>query len=147
MKPRMIDFYLQFADQCASLSRAKRLQVGAVIVKDDNIIAFSWNGTPRGWDNACEVELQDVHGRQSVTLPCVIHAEMNCLHKLARSTESGVGATMFCTHAPCVPCAMGIIQTGIKEVYYANDYRDRDGVKALKDSGIAVYKQFEECVQ
>lgn len=137
MNARMIEFYFDFAKQCSALSRAVRLQVGAVVVKDDNIIAFSWNGTPRGWDNRCE----DLVHNELVTLPTVIHAEMNCLHKLARSTESGFGATMFCTHAPCVPCSVGIIQSGIKEVYYDLDYRDHKGIDALRKSNILVHRR------
>jgi len=106
MNDRMKKFYMGIADDCAKMSRAVRLQVGAVIVKDNNIISFSWNGMPSGWANCCEEEVVTEYESHTysilVTKPEVIHAESNAISKLARGIESGDGATMFVTHAPCI---------------------------------------------
>lgn len=159
----MKNFYMGVAEQCASMSRANRLHVGAVLVKNNNIISFSWNGTPHGWDNACEDPIyvpEDAGGWLDVshleakyphvdeegkryklkTKPEVLHAEMNCLMKLAKSTESGENAVMFVTHSPCIECAKGIYQAGIKEVYYLHKYRNNDGLEFLAKSGISVHQ-------
>lgn len=128
------------ANNCASMSRAIRLKVGCIIVKDNNIISFSWNGTPRGWDNACE----NIVGYGSNNVPVyktkaeVIHAESNCISKLARSSESGLGADMFVTHSPCLDCAKLIYQSGINRVYYGAAYRDTEGIVFLERSGVDV---------
>jgi len=137
----MIDFYMTIAEDCAQMSRATRLQVGSVVVKNDNILSFSWNGMPSGWDNTCEnyyTMINDSGKRviESQTKPEVLHAEMNALMKLTQSTESAKDATLFVTHAPCIECAKGIYQAGIKEVYYKNVYRSKDGLKFLEYSGI-----------
>ena len=110
MKPKFIQAYMEVAKTFANLSSAKRLQVGAIVVKDDRIISIGYNGTPTGWDNCCE-ECCDGGGPVGAgcyhdhctgpkTKPEVIHAESNAISKLARSSESGEGATMFITHAP-----------------------------------------------
>lgn len=135
MNNRLINFYMKMAEQCSSMSRATRLQVGAVIVKDDNIISFSWNGTPTGWDNNCEDVLDD---GTTKTKPEVLHAESNALAKLARSHNSGLGADIFITHAPCIECSKLIYQSGIRRVYYGQAYRDNSGVEFLEKSGIEV---------
>ena len=115
----------------ASLSSAKRLKVGAVVVKDNRIISIGYNGTPSGWDNNCE----DEHGN---TKPEVIHAEANAILKLAASNESGKDAAIFITHAPCINCAKLIQGSGISSVYYREQYRDQDGINFLKASFVAV---------
>jgi len=138
MKPKFIEYYMKFAELTSTLSHAKRLQVGAVIVKGDNqIIATGYNGTPTGWDNACEYTLED---GSSKTRPEVLHAESNAIAKVARSTESSEGATLFCTHAPCMDCAKLIYQAGISTVYYKEKYRDEGGVKFLCEGGVSVHQ-------
>lgn len=143
------------AKLCASMSRAQRLQVGCAIVKDNNIISHGWNGTPSGWDNQCEtlIPAETVYDADSrsyseyperlVTKPEVLHAEMNALMKLARGSESGLGASMFVTHAPCIECAKGIYQAGIQAVYYGERYRSDQGLEFLKKSGVQVLEYQE----
>lgn len=135
MDKRFIDFYMDVAKRTAMLSRAVRLQVGAIIVKDDKIISLGYNGTPKGWSNECEIIQEDGTLK---TKPEVLHAESNSLAKLARSSESGLDADLFVTHSPCLDCAKLIYQSGIKRVYYANSYRDDAGINFLKESGIQV---------
>lgn len=124
--------YMDLARRISGESQCQRLNVGAVIVKDRNIIAFGWNGTPTGFPNACEID--------NVTVPEVIHAEANAILKAARSTESTDGATLFCTHSCCVECAKMIIQCGIREFIYLQDYRDDAGLRLLHRAGIEVTK-------
>ena len=114
---------MDIADRVAEESYAKRRKVGAIVVKDDKIISFGYNGTAPGDDNCCE----DDEGK---TKPDVIHAEMNAIMKLSKSTESSEGATMFCTLQPCLPCAMLIVGVGIKEVYYGESYKAANGGNA-----------------
>lgn len=116
----------------AECSTAVRLQVGCVIVKDDRIISIGYNGMPSGWDNVCEHE--------GKTKPEVLHAESNAIAKLARSPESGEGATAFITHAPCLDCAKLLYQAGICEVNYCHSYRLTDGIDFLKQCNIKVYQ-------
>ena len=149
MNPRLVPFYMNVAEQSARLSRAERAQVGCVIVKNDNIISFSWNGMPSGWDNCCEYEeevLKSEHGKgtwlektgQLKTKPEVLHAEANALSKMARSPESCEGATLFCTHSPCMECAKMIYQSGISTVYYKHKYQSSKpgGLEFLEKCGI-----------
>lgn len=167
MKPKFIDYFMKFAELTATLSYAKRLQVGAVIVKGDQTIGTGYNGMPSGWENNCEDILWDTGagGWLSVeefeekfpyeawnetagrnvrfglkTKPEVLHAESNALMKVARSTESSDGATLFCTHAPCIDCAKLIYQAGIATVYYKETYRSDDGLNFLRKSGINVHQ-------
>ena len=121
----------------AELSSARRLKVGAIIVKDNRIISIGYNGMPEGWDNNCE-HIQDDGTLK--TRPEVLHAEMNALGKLARSNESGDGAAMFITHSPCTECAKLIHVSGIRRVFYSEDYRSRDGITFLEQCGIPVSK-------
>ena len=141
---------MEVAKIFASLSTAKRLQVGAIVVKDDRIISIGYNGMPSGWDNVCEEPALNVvgiakDGRDIVqpylkSKPEVLHAEMNALMKLAKSNESGDQSAMFITHAPCLNCAKGIYQAGIKEVYYETEYSATEGIEFLEKSGIPVLK-------
>jgi dCMP deaminase len=137
MKSKFIQAYMEVAKTFASLSSAKRLQVGAIVVKDDRIISIGYNGMPSGWDNCCEYELPDGSLKSK---PEVLHAETNAIAKLARSPESGEGATIFITHAPCLDCAKLIYQSGIREVYYDAEYRSAEGLHFLKKSGIIVHQ-------
>jgi dCMP deaminase len=140
MKEKFIDAYMDVAERFAQLSSARRLHVGAIVVKDDRIISIGYNGMPSGWDNNCEDEIRypDAEGITLKTKPEVLHAETNAIAKLAKSNESGMGATMFITHAPCLDCAKLIYQSGIGSVLYRNSYRDTSGVTFLEKSGITV---------
>lgn len=168
LKPKWIDYYMQMAELTATLSTARRLQVGSVLVKDGRVLATGYNGTPSGWDNECEdVEWIDrgaggwlspeeieerwpyegtyldgdfeMHSRYRLkTKPIVLHSEMNTLMKVARSTESSDGSTLFCTHAPCLDCSKAIYQAGVRHVYYRNSYRSGDGLEFLAESGVAI---------
>ena len=127
---------MKVAETYATLSSARRLQVGAIVVKDNRVISIGYNGMPSGWDNNCEFEeLGNLKTR-----PEVLHAETNAIAKLARSNESGLDADIFITHAPCMDCAKLIYQAGIKNVYYRNSYRDDDGITFLSRSIINVEK-------
>lgn len=142
MDDRFKDYYKDIAYRTSLLSRARRLKVGAIIVKDDKIISFGYNGTPKGMDNNCEyVAGYNADGTEILkTKPEVLHAELNSITKLAKSTESGDNSIMFVTHGPCLECAKCIYQTGIKEVYYSEDYRDDTGIKFLQCIGVSVQK-------
>lgn len=130
---------METAETFAELSHARRLHVGAIIVKDDRIISIGYNGMPAGWDNNCEVVIQHSDDTTSLkTKPEVLHAETNAIAKLAKSTESGLNATMFITHSPCLDCAKLIFQSGINSVYYRNAYRSEDGISFLRQSGVKV---------
>ena len=166
------------AQEVAKMSHARRLQVGAVIVKNDRVISMGYNGMPAGWENNCElkeymdrgaggwldpeeieerwpfeeeVELVDpdegsfntTRRYRLKTRPEVLHAESNAVSKLAKSNDSGDGADIFVTHAPCMECAKLIFQSGIGRVYYNHDYRDDSGIKFLKASGVEVIKHDE----
>ena len=160
---------MDWAGRTAQLSHARRLQVGAVIVKDDSVISYGYNGMPAGWDNDCEnmewcsaggwldpEEIEErwpyegtyldadgntMQGRYRLkTKPEVLHAESNAIAKLAKSTNSGLAATMFITHAPCMECAKLIYQSGINSVYYRSAYRDTSGIEFLGKSGVSVHQ-------
>ena len=134
---------MDVAESFAKLSSAVRLQVGAIVVKDDRIISIGYNGMPSGWDNACEEVVPPnewVEFKQLKTKPEVLHAETNAIAKLAKSSESGCGATMFVTHAPCIDCAKIVYQSGIDTVYYKNDYRSTQGLEFLTKSNVDVIK-------
>ena len=164
---------MDWAERTAQLSHAVRLQVGAVIVKDDSVISYGYNGMPAGWDNNCEdkeymsrdaggwLDPNEIYeqwpfeeepkiqwfGDSPITVtnryklktkPEVLHAESNAIAKLAKSNNSGMGATMFITHAPCLDCAKLIYQSGISSVLYRNAYRDTSGITFLEKSGVEV---------
>ena len=140
MKTKFIDAYMDVAERFAQLSHAKRLQVGAIIVKDDRIISIGYNGMPTGWDNCCENTIQhhELGTCTTVSKAEVLHAETNAIAKLAKSGESGLGATMFVTHAPCIDCAKLVYQSGITTVYYKNEYRSTQSLEFLNKSGVEV---------
>lgn len=133
MKQKWIDAFMDTAERFAQLSSAKRLQVGAVVVQDNRIISIGYNGMPSGWTNECEND----NGK---TKDEVIHAEANAILKLARDGERGTGASLFCTHAPCIQCAKLIYGAGINSVYYRNTYRDDLGLQFLEKCDIEVTK-------
>jgi dCMP deaminase len=172
MKEKIKRAYMKTAETFAELSHAQRLHVGAIVVKDDRIISIGYNGMPAGWDNNCEdreymsrdaggwlspdeieeqwpfTEWEDIDQAftkryRLKTKPEVLHAETNCIAKLARSSDSGLGADMFITHAPCLDCAKLIYQSGIKRVWYGTQYRDSTGTEFLRKSGIEV-EQLDE---
>jgi dCMP deaminase len=148
MKKKWIDAYMDTARRFAQLSVARRLKVGSIIVKEHRVISIGYNGTPAGWDNECEdesVELYsgyegNIHRMVLTTKPEVIHAEANAISKLARDGESGKGATLFCTHAPCIHCAKLIYGAGITEVYYDQFSKDELGIEFLQKAGLQVTK-------
>lgn len=144
MKQKWIDAFMDTAERFAQLSSAKRLQVGAVVVKDNRIISIGYNGMPSGWTNECEhvVQLSD-DTVELKTKDEVIHAEANAILKLARDGESGNDASLFCTHAPCVHCAKLIYGAGINTVYYRKSYRDQDGIDFLNKCNIEVIQTNE----
>jgi dCMP deaminase len=151
MKPKFQKLYNNIAHEVAKMSHARRLQVGAVIVKDDRVISMGYNGMPAGWDNNCESEETEfdlVTKTQTgngilTTRPEVLHAESNSIAKLAKSNDSGDGADIFITHAPCMECSKLIFQSGIRRVFYSENYRDDNGIKFLKQSGVEVIKHDE----
>lgn len=140
MKEKFIKAYMDTAKIFAELSHARRLHVGAIIVKDDRIISIGYNGMPSGWDNNCEevIEQHEDGGQILKTRPEVLHAESNAIAKLAKSGDSGASADMFVTHAPCMECAKLIYQSGIRRVYFGVAYRDDSGVNFLRKSGVTV---------
>lgn len=139
MKYKMMLAHMRTAENYAKLSHAIRLQVGAIVVKNDRIISIGYNGTPAGWDNNCEdhIYTDDLHVEMK-TKPEVIHAEANAIAKLAKSNESGDGAYMFITHAPCLECAKLIYSSGISIVYYKELYRSSDGLDFLLKCGVGI---------
>lgn len=140
MKQKWIDAFMDTAERFAQLSSAVRLKVGSVVVKDNRIISIGYNGMPAGWTNVCEdiIETHEDGGVVTKTKDEVIHAEANAILKLARDGESGNGASLFCTHAPCINCAKLIYGAGIKKVYYRDTYKDKTGVEFLEKCEIEV---------
>jgi dCMP deaminase len=144
MKQKWIDAFMDTAERFSQLSSAVRLQVGAVVVKDNRIISIGYNGMPSGWTNECEEVVTPTlpylqgDGPTLKTKDEVIHAEANAISKLARSNDSGLGATMFITHAPCVHCAKLIYGAGIEHVYFRESYRDTLGLDFLDKCKIEV---------
>jgi dCMP deaminase len=139
MKQKWVNAFMDTAERFAELSSAKRLKVGAVVVKDNRIISIGYNGMPAGWTNECEEVVHRIAQEPILkTKDEVIHAEANAILKLARDGESGNGADLFCTHAPCINCAKLIYGAGIKKVYYRESYRDTLGVDFLAKCNIKV---------
>jgi dCMP deaminase len=127
-----VSLYIDIVKRIAEESYCLRLNVGALVVKDGNIISFGYNGTPSGMPNICE--------ENNVTFDYVLHAESNAITKACKSPISTEGATMYCTHSCCIHCAKLIIQSGIKRFIYLQDYRSSDGLDLLEKSDIDVIK-------
>lgn len=147
------EYYIKVAKACAENSKAAKLQVGAIIVKDNQIISDGFNGTPSGFDNVCEVKkvvdpevclkcgqkhCESCDNLVLETKPEVLHAESNAITKCARSGRASEGATIYITHSPCLSCAKLIVQAGIKRVVYADPYKNEDGVNLLRQAGINI---------
>lgn len=136
MKQKYLDAFMDMTLRFAETSEAKRLKVGACLIKNGNPICFGVNGTAPGWpSNVCE----DENGN---TLPEVLHAEIQCLNKLRKINETSIGATLLITHSPCIKCCREIVDAGIQQVIYKHKYRDLTGIQYLKDNGVHV-EQFE----
>lgn len=125
---------MSIAKEVSKASYCKRAQVGAVLVKDDNIISFGYNGTPSGFENVCECENEDTTKKE------VLHAESNAITKCSKSCYSSLNSTLYITLSPCFECSKLIIQAGIKEVIYLEEYRHTQGIDLLKKANIHVYK-------
>ena len=123
--------YMRMAMEWAQLSHCDRKKVGALIVKDRMIISDGYNGTPTGFENACEDEAHYTKGY-------VLHAEANAIMKVASSTQSCAGATLYITLSPCKECSKLIHQAGIKRVVYAKAYKDTSGLDFLQRAGVAL---------
>tara|TARA_R100000963_G_scaffold12391_1_gene9010 strand:+ start:370 stop:834 length:465 start_codon:yes stop_codon:yes gene_type:complete len=135
--------YLRMANIWSLLSKAKRKKVGCLIVKNGQIISDGYNGTPAGFDNACEFVNEGFLDRAEnklQTKPEVLHAESNALMKLAKSTNSSDGCTIYLTMSPCFDCAKLIIQAGVKRVVYSEAYRNTSGVDFLRKNNIKCKK-------
>lgn len=116
--------FMNITKEVATLSHCVRFKVGAVLVKDGNIISMGYNGTPAGMDNCCE--------KDNVTMPHVIHGEVNAILKAAKTGTSVNGGTLYLTLSPCLDCSKLILQSGIKRVVYLTAYRNLEGVDFLK---------------
>ena len=139
--------YLGCAKSISGLSRARRKQVGAILVgKNGGIVAEGFNGTYSGCDNNCEIEIAENGITKLITKPEVVHAESNAILKVARSTNSSEGSTMYCTLSCCVPCAIQMIQAGIVRFVYIEDYKTdsgesrQEGLVELQKAGVRVIK-------
>lgn len=154
--------FMDIAIRVSEMSYSDRLKVGSIIEKDGRIISIGWNGTPAGWDNCCEdreympvncdfLTFSEINETwpyidstgcryKLVTKPECLHAERNAIDKLAKSHESGLGSTMYCTHSPCLECSKSILGAGISTVIYKTDYRTTDGINFLLKSNIKIQK-------
>jgi len=128
------DKYIKMCQIWATLSKAKRKQVGCLIVKGDTIISDGYNGTPKGFNNECEYKVDE----HLVTKQEVLHAETNAISKLARSTNTSLYSTLYTTYSPCFECSKLIIQSGIDRVVYLESYRDQTGIELLKKANINI---------
>jgi dCMP deaminase len=125
--------YMNIAGEVSQLSKCSRKKVGAIIVKDNNILSFGYNGTPSGFCNTCEED--------NKTKWSVLHAESNAIVKVAKSTNSSSGSTLYCTLSPCKDCSKLIIQAGIVKVVYKEVYEgSTEGLDLMKESGIEIIK-------
>ena len=122
--------YMNIANEIANMSYSNRLKVGAIIVKDNSIISYGYNGMPYGFDNNCE--MNDITNKE------VLHAETNAIAKLCKSTQTSDDAILYVTTSPCFDCAKLIIQSGIKNVYFKDLYRNQDGIELLKRANISI---------
>jgi len=133
-------YFMKVAKLAGENSYSRRSKVGAIIVRDGRIISTGWNGQPKGFDNCCEEEVFNAEtGKVELkTLPTVIHAEMNAIFWCSKTEIISDNSELYVTLSPCVNCALGIIQCGVKKVYYMDEYRDTSGLDLLKKCGIAL---------
>jgi dCMP deaminase len=138
--------YMKMASEWGQLSNARRKKVGALLVKNNTIIADGYNGTPSGFENECENPIFDTEGNflDYETKWYVLHAESNALAKVAKSTQSSEGSTLYVTMSPCRECSKLILQAGIKRVVYSESYRDSAGLDLLKKAGVDVVQILPE---
>jgi dCMP deaminase len=138
--------YMKMASEWGQLSNARRKKVGALLVKNNTIIADGYNGTPSGFENECENPIFDTDGNflDYETKWYVLHAESNALAKVAKSTQSSEGSTLYVTMSPCRECSKLILQAGIKRVVYSESYRDSAGLDLLKKAGVDVVQILPE---
>lgn len=124
--------YLRMCVEWSKLSYARRCKVGCLIVKNNQIISDGYNGTPKGFDNNCEDEVNGV----LITKPIVLHAESNAISKIAKSNNSAENSTLYVTCSPCFECSKLIIQAGIKRVVHSHFYRVKTGLEILEQANI-----------
>lgn len=129
---RRLHAHLKVAKVYSHLSYAKRLKVGAIILKNDRVVSVGYNGMPSGMDNVCEID--------GVTRPEVVHAEMNAIAFAAKNGVATDGCTMVITHSPCFECSKLLMQAGIKDVYYEKEYRLTESLDFLKSNNITVLR-------
>lgn len=141
IKPKEVEFYMSVARAAATMSHAVRKKVGCCLVTDNGAMVYGYNGTVAGADNCCEIE---VNGGL-VTKAGVVHAEVNALAKAGREGLKTVGSYAFITLAPCETCATILASFGVKGVIFEEHYRLSDGVKALLDAGLEVYRHRRTC--
>jgi dCMP deaminase len=142
-KQHKIDLaYIKMAQVWAELSHATRKKVGALIVKNNTIISDGFNGTPSGFENECEEAINNEDGsfKEYKTKWYVLHAEANAILKVAKSTQSCNGSTLYVTYSPCTDCSKLIMQAGITRVVYLEEYRDTNGLDFLRRAGVEVKK-------
>ena len=134
------------ASEWGQLSNARRKKVGALLVKNNTIIADGYNGTPSGFENECETPIFDKDNNflDYETKWYVLHAESNALAKVAKSTQSSDGSTLYVTMSPCRECSKLILQAGINRVVYSETYRDSAGLDLLKKAGVDVVQILTE---
>ena len=138
---KMDKLYMDIAYRVAQMSYAQRKKVGAIIVKDGNIVSFGWNGTPTGFDNNCEHMLED---GSLVTVDELIHAEQNAFAKAAKGVIPVDGGTLYITLSPCWYCSGTIIQSGISRVVYDEEYRKPESIDFIKQANITIERIYEE---
>ena len=132
--------YMNMAECWSTLSKAVRKKVGCLIVKDGTIISDGYNGTPSGFDNICESQGPS---ETLITKPEVLHAESNAISKLAKSTQSSDGATLYATCSPCLECSKLIIQSGISSIFYEKRFSTSSSLIlfSLRDSKSAANRR------
>lgn len=162
MTSRELNFFMNIAKLSAGMSYSNKLKVGAIIVKNNHIISYSWNGTPQGWENTTENKVymdidaggilspqeiveywplvDDIGRYKYVTKPEVLHAEEHAILKLAKNGKAGKNSTIFTTHFPCIKCAKMVHNCGINKIYYIHDYVDQESIKYLAKTNIKVSK-------
>lgn len=139
MKSTRLQAHLKAAYAYSDLSHAKRLKVGAVLVKDDRIISVGYNGMPSGGSNQCENSYKTIDDKSYFeTRPEVVHAEMNCIAFAARNGMATQDCSLVITHSPCFECCKLLLQAGVKAVYYDEEYRDLKGLEFLRDYSVIV---------